>query len=67
MEKDKLLARLRDAVEERVGRKVCTPKDFDYLHDCIFGECREMLSTSTLKRIWGYVPTDGQPRTATVR
>lgn len=66
MEKDKLLARLRDAVEERVGRKVCTPKDFDYLHDSIFGECREMVSTSTLKRIWGYVPTDGQPRTASL-
>lgn len=43
-----------------------TPKDFDYLHDCIYEHCHEMVSTSTLKRIWGYNKYDGTPRTSSL-
>ena len=66
MENDRLFAHLREAVELKAGRKVRTPKDFDYLHDRIFDECHDMVSTSTLKRIWGYVTTEGQPRTTSL-
>ena len=56
------IARLREAVESKVGRKIRTPKDFDLLRSCIFEECHVMVSVSTLKRIWGYIQTDGKPR-----
>ena len=39
-----------------------TPKDFDYLRSCIYEECHEMVSASTLKRLWGYNRYDNIPR-----
>ena len=60
--KDTYLIRLRECVEQKVGRKLQTPKDFDYLRDIIFSECHEMVSSSTLKRIWGYNKDGGTPR-----
>lgn len=61
-----VIERLRHAVEQKAGQKIQTPKDFDYLRDCIFSERHDMISTSTLKRIWGYVASDGQPRIASL-
>ena len=43
-----------------------TPKDFEYLRDCIYEECHEMLSISTLKRLWGYNKYDNTPRKSTL-
>ena len=56
-----LTSLLKD-VEQKVGRIMHTPKDFDYLHDSIYEQCHEMVSTSTLKRIWGYNKYEGTPR-----
>ena len=39
-----------------------TPKDFEYLRDSIYEECHEMVSISTLKRLWGYNKYDNTPR-----
>lgn len=39
-----------------------TPKDFDYLRNCIYEDCHEMVSISTLKRLWGYNRYDNTPR-----
>lgn len=57
---------LRKAVEQKSGRHIRTPKDFDFLSDCIFNECHQMVSVSTLKRIWGYVQTDSTPRSSSL-
>ena len=63
---DNELARLREAIEQKVGRKIRTPKDFDYLYSCIYDKCGTMVSISSLKRIWGYVATDSSPRLSTL-
>ena len=47
------ISKLCQAIEKRVGRKMISPRDFDYL-------CEELtkvgarVSGSTLKRVWGY-------------
>lgn len=49
------IQRLKQAVEFAVGRKICTPKDYDFLEQQVVGFTEETLSASTLKRVWGYV------------
>ena len=60
--KDHNIQRLREAVESVAGRRMLTPKDFDYLRNCIYEKCHEMVSISTLKRLWGYNRYDNTPR-----
>lgn len=43
-----------------------TPKDFDLLRDSIYEECHEMVSISTLKRLWGYNRYEGTPRVSSL-
>ena len=50
---EQALARLREMIEEAVGRKMKTPKDFDFLADQIFDKLHETVSSTTLKRMWG--------------
>ena len=57
---------LRKAVEQKAGRNMRTPKDFDFLSHCIFEDCHQMVSSSTLKRIWGYVQSDSTPRSSSL-
>lgn len=63
---DEALARLRDLIEEMVGRKMKTPKDFDFLAGQIFDKLHENVSSTTLKRIWGYLPETSAPRASTL-
>lgn len=63
---DEALARLRDLIEEMVGRKMKTPKDFDFLAGQIFDKLHENVSSTTLKRIWGYLPETSAPRISTL-
>ena len=56
------IQRLREAVETVAGRRMLTPKDFDYLRNCIYEKCHEMVSISTLKRLWGYNRYENTPR-----
>ena len=55
------IQQLRDADEQKAGRRMHTPKDFDYLRERIYEECHEMVSISTLKRLWGYDRYEGTP------
>lgn len=58
---------LRKRIEAAVDCKMRTPKDFNFLSECIFGKLHKNISATTLKRIWGYVDAgDTMPRTATL-
>ena len=46
---------LINAIESSIGFKVSTPKDFDLLKEIIFNHTSEYISSTTLKRIWGYL------------
>ena len=55
------LGRLKEEVELLVGRKIRSPKDFDFLARQILGYINEKISVSTLKRMWGYVASESKP------
>ena len=55
------LDRLKEEVEKLVGRKIKSPKDFDFLSRQIAGLVEESVSVSTLKRMWGYVKSTSKP------
>lgn len=55
------LDRLKEEVEKLVGRKIKSPKDFDFLSRQIAGLAEEAISVSTLKRMWGYVKATSKP------
>lgn len=42
-------------VEETLGQKICPPRDFDALSQSIYTSTHIRISSSTLKRMWGYV------------
>ena len=65
MPQDTAIALLREKVETQLGRKLITPKDFEYLVDQIFEKTHDSISVSTLKRVWGYVPANGVTREST--
>ncbi len=60
------IALLCREVERTLGHAICTPTDFDAASQAILDSTREMLSTSTLKRLWGYVPSTHAPRPTTL-
>ena len=60
------LAYLLDEVEQRYGRRIATTTDFESLSVVIEHQIGEMLSASTLKRLWGYVSLNPTPRIATL-
>lgn len=58
-----ILMSLRKAVEKRAGFKIETSSDFNRLSEVIAESGAGYLSTSTLKRFWGYVKdTSGKHR-----
>lgn len=63
---EQALARLRELIEGVVERKMKTPKDFEFLSECIFDKFHEKISPTTLKRIWGYLSESTTPRTSTL-
>ena len=50
----KYLDCLKEAVEKTVGKKMNTPRDFDLLSIYVYNLTNEHLSSTTLKRLWGY-------------
>lgn len=46
---------LRQKVEEKVGRTMRLPSDFDMLSQVVFDATNERISTNTLKRLWDYL------------
>lgn len=53
-------------VEKTYGRRLSTTTDFEALSVVIEHETGELLSTSTLKRLWGYVSGVQTPRKSTL-
>ena len=60
-QQEQALERLREEIESLVGRKMKTPKDFDFLAEQIFEKIHETVSPTTLKRIWGYLAKTKNP------
>ena len=49
------IVQLRLDIEKAVDRQMCTPLDFEWLQVEIENKLHEHLSSTTLKRLWGYV------------
>ena len=60
------LSFLREAIEAKMGKKLETNKDFDNLSNSIHDELHERISSTTLKRIWGYISEPVTPRLYTL-
>ena len=63
---EQAIKQLRLAVERKVGRKMQTNKDFDCLSDSVYDQTHTKISTTTLKRIWGYLSEGVTPRRYTL-
>ena len=57
---------LCQAIDEMMGHRMQTPKDFELLRDRIFSRQNVLISASTLKRVWGYLDSKSEPRRATL-
>ena len=57
---------LRQAIEESTGQRPQTPKDFDQLSESIYNRVGEMVSRNTLRRIWGRMSDEREPRHSTL-
>ncbi len=60
------LAYLLTEVERKYGRRIATTTDFESLSVVIEHHIGEHISSSTLKRLWGYVSLNPTPRIATL-
>lgn len=60
MDKEKIIDSLKLKVEEKLGWKLATPSDFDWLILRMREDIGTSLSQSTLKRVWSYVPSSHQ-------
>lgn len=57
---------LCQAIDEMMGHKMQTPKDFEQLRDRIYSRQHVLISVSTLKRVWGYIDNKSEPRQTTL-
>lgn len=60
------LRSLCGSIEDAIGRKMQTPRDFKYLSEEIFNRVHSLISPSTLMRIWGYIESEITPRAYTL-
>lgn len=60
------LAELLRLVEEKFARRLSTTTDYEVLSMVIERETGEVVSSSTLKRLWGYVNYSSFPRITTL-
>ncbi len=57
---------LRSDIEQQVGQHLQSPADFQLLIQQIWEKQHAVLSLSTIKRLWGYVESNGAPRFSTL-
>ena len=57
---------LCQAVEQAMGRRLQTPKDFDLLSERVYARVGEMVSLNTLRRVWGKLDEERTPRLSTL-
>ena len=55
------ILQLRRDIEKSIQRNINTPADFEFLSGVIWERTKTNISTSTLKRLWGYI--DGADNT----
>lgn len=60
------IVELINTVEEKYGKKLDTTNDFEAFSSFLYMQIKENISTSTLKRLWGYVNYPHYPRKATL-
>lgn len=66
MSKEQSFEHLRNAIETAIGRKMKSPRDFDFLAQAVFDKLHQSISVSTLKRFWGYIPHNSTTRSSTL-
>lgn len=52
-------------IERAIDKELHTPKDFEYLRERIYERLHLLVSSTTLKRIWGYLDDNVQTRQGT--
>jgi hypothetical protein len=57
---------LRSEIETALKKKLCTPKDFEFLRERLYARLHVMVSRTTLMRLWGYVDEGVTPRKGTL-
>ena len=57
---------LRNEIEKTIGQRIQTPKDFQNLSHKVLERTNQLLSVSTLMRLWGYVEGNVNPRISTL-
>ena len=57
---------LCEALEAAIGRKMEKASDFDRMAEYVFEKTHEKVSTTTLKRLWGYLKEGNSPRESTL-
>lgn len=57
---------LCELIEHTAGRKMHTPKDFDFLSQSIYERTKCIISVSTLKRFFGYLSQTGNQSRSTL-
>ncbi len=57
---------LRSEIETALKKKLCTPKDFEFLRERIYARLHVMISKTTLMRMWEYVDEPVKPRKSTL-
>ncbi|MBR5042844.1 MAG: hypothetical protein IKX67_06355 [Bacteroidales bacterium] len=57
---------LKKQVEARLNRRIKTPKDFLFLRSAIWDINHEIISATTLKRLWGYIQGADETRCSTL-
>ena len=57
---------LKKQVELKLDRRMKTPKDFSFLRTAIWESNHEIISTTTLKRLWGYISGADETRSSTL-
>ena len=57
---------LKKQIEVQVNRKMKTPRDFIFLSGVIWDRTHETISSTTLKRLWGYIDGADQTRSTTL-
>ena len=60
------IIQLRSDIEKLLGQTLSSPADFQWLIHQIWDKQHTILSLSTIKRLWDYVPSNGMPRLSTL-
>lgn len=54
------------AIETALGKKISTPKDFNFLRERIYARLHTFVSRTTLMRFWGYIDEPVTPSGSTL-